>query len=236
MVELEEICSFLEQVRIFQGLPTKQLTTVAQIASLQHYQAGETIFWQGDPPKGFFLVRSGKVKVFKVSATGKEQILQFFESGENFAEVPAFDGEPFPASAAAVENCQLVFFARRAFLELLEAEPSLAINLLAIFARHLRHFTWLIEDLSLREVPARLASYLLQLSQQQKDSDQVMLEITKTQLAGRLGTIPETLSRVLNKLSKEGLISIEGNLIQLRDRAGLAAKSGDVSHSSFVIR
>jgi CRP/FNR family transcriptional regulator len=228
MVELAEIRSFLEEVRIFQGLPPEQLTALAKIAVLQSYQAGETIFWQGDPPKGFFLVRSGKVKVFKTSPMGKEQILQFFESGANFAEVPAFDGEPFPASATAMENCELVLFPRARFLELLHSEPTLAVNLLAIFARHLRHFTWLIEDLSLREVPGRLASYLLQLSQQQKSSDQVVLEVTKTQLAALLGTIPETLSRGFNKLAKEELITIEGNVIHLRDRAGLAAKAGAV--------
>jgi len=230
MVELAEIRSFLGQVRIFHGLPPEQLTALAKIAVLQFYQAGETIFWQGDPPKGFFLVRSGKVKVFKMSPTGKEQILQFFESGANFAEVPAFDGEPFPASATAMENSELVLFARSRFLELLYSEPTLAVNLLAIFARHLRHFTWLIEDLSLREVPGRLASYLLQLSQQQENLDQVVLEVTKTQLAALLGTIPETLSRGFHKLAKEGLITIKGNIIQLRDRAGLAEKAGTVDH------
>ncbi|NBD33531.1 MAG: cyclic nucleotide-binding domain-containing protein [Cyanobacteria bacterium] len=230
MVELEEVRSFLGQVRIFHGLPPEQLTALAKIAVLQSYQAGETIFWQGDPPKGFFLVRSGKVKVFKMSPTGKEQILQFFESGANFAEVPAFDGEPFPASATAMENSELVLFPRSRFLELLYSEPTLAVNLLAIFARHLRHFTWLIEDLSLREVPGRLASYLLQLSQQQENLDQVVLEVTKTQLAALLGTIPETLSRGFHKLAKEGLITIKGNMIQLRDRAGLAEKAGTVDH------
>ncbi len=234
MTESTDIAPFLGKIRIFQGLPAQQLEALAKIAILQSYQRGETIFTEGDPPKGFFVVQSGKVKVFKTAVSGKEQILRFFEAKEHFAEVPAFDGKPFPASASAVEDSELVFFPRSPFLELLHSQPTLAVNLLAIFARHLRHFTWLIEDLSLREVPSRLAGYLLQLSHQQATPDRAVLDVTKTQLAALLGTIPETLSRGFSKLSREGLIVSQGNVIQLCDREGLAQQAGELPNNRHL--
>ena len=233
-----EITSILAQNSLFRGLPTNQLEALASIAKVQSYRKGETLFWEGDTNVGFFIVVSGRVKVFKSSPDGKEQILQIFGMGEHFAEVPAFDGQPFPASAAALDTAEVLFFSRTSFLKLLEENPSLAIQIIAVFARHLRRFALLIEDLSLKEVPARLAAYLLYLSDsvgagspetstlnQNLDkpapADLVELDITKTQLAAFLGTIPETLSRVFAKLANEGIIEINGSKIQLLNRGRL---------------
>jgi len=171
------------------------------------------------------VVQSGRVKVFQLSATGREQILHVFETGDNFAEVPVLDGQCFPASAAALEPTEVLFFPRQFFLRLLEQHPTLAINMLKSFARHLRRFSHLVDNLSLREVPGRLAAYLLQLSEQANDADQVDLDLTKRQLAARLGTIPETLSRVFYRLSREGVIAVEGTQITLHDRDRLRAMS-----------
>ena len=206
---------FLANTQLWRGLPEEQLDAIALVAIAKSYHKGEVIFVEGEEGSGFFVVKSGRVKVFKLSAEGKEQILKFFEVGEHFAEVPAFDGECFPASATALEKTELLFFGRDAFLELLEQQPNIAINMLAVFARHLRHFARLIEDLSLKEVPGRLAAYLLYLSERSEHPNHVKLDITKTQLASLLGTIPETLSRVFAKLSQEELISIQGSRIQI---------------------
>ncbi|MCT7950482.1 Crp/Fnr family transcriptional regulator [Ancylothrix sp. C2] len=216
-----EITLILAQNSLFRGLPTNQLEALASIAKVQSYRKGETLFWEGDTNVGFFIVVSGRVKVFKSSPDGKEQILQIFGMGEHFAEVPAFDGQPFPASAAALDTAEVLFFSRSSFLKLLEETPTLAIQIIAVFARHLRRFAMLIEDLSLKEVPARLAAYLLYLSEAADNSDLVELDITKTQLAAFLGTIPETLSRVFAKLAQEGIIEINGSKIQLLNRGRL---------------
>ena len=218
---------FLGTTQMFRGLPPEQLDAVAEIAIYQTYAKKETIFLEGEEGRGFFIIVSGRVKVFKLSADGKEQILHFFESGDHFAEVPAFDGECFPASAAALEKTEVLFFPRETFLKLLENHPSLAINLLSIFARYLRRFAKLIDDLSLKEVPGRLAVYLLELSASNDGNSEVKLTMTKGQLAARLGTIPETLSRVLAKMSKDGLIAINGSSIRLLDRNGLIVLAGD---------
>ncbi len=163
----------------------------------------------------------GRVKVYKLSSSGREQILHIFGEGDHFAEVPAFDGECFPASASALEQTEVLFFPRQLFLTLLEQNPNLAINLVKSFARHLRRFSQLVDNLSLREVPGRLAAYLLALSQQTNNADHVELDISKGQLAALLGTIPETLSRAFYKLDRDGIISIKGASIDLCDRTAL---------------
>ena len=224
------LTSFLNQTMMFQDLSDEQLAEIARIAIAQSYNKGDVIFHQGDEGIGFFVVKSGRVKVFKVSGDGKEQILHIFSRGDHFAEVPAFDGNCFPASAAAIEKSEVLFFPRQAFLQLLENQPKLAINMLKSFARHLRLFSHLVDNLALREVPARLASYLLSLSERFDDAQTVELDLPKGQLAAKLGTIPETLSRVFSKLSREGAIAVDGSQVKLRDRNrlnDLATGKGD---------
>jgi len=208
-------------VQLWRGLPEDQLDALAKIAIAKTYRKGEVIFEEGDEGRGFFVVKFGRVKVFKLSTDGKEQILHFFGDGEHFAEVPAFDGQCFPASAAAIEKSELLFFPRTAFLALLEQHPTLAIAMLAVSARHLRRMAQIIENLSFKEVPGRLAVYLLYLSNRNGKGEEVELDMTKTQLAAFLGTIPETLSRVFAKLSQDGLIAIDGSRIKLLNRERL---------------
>ena len=216
-----DLLDFLTETDIFHGLPSEQLAAIAQVAQNQTFNKRETLFHQGDQGSGFYVVQTGRVKVFQFSATGREQILHVFSTGDHFAEVPAFDGKAFPASAEALEPTTVLFFPRQLFLALLEHNPSLAINMLKSATRHLRRFSHLIDDLSLKEVPGRLAAHLLKLSEQAGQVDQVELSLSKRELASLLGTIPETLSRVLYRLSKDGLIVVEGRHIQLADRKAL---------------
>jgi CRP/FNR family transcriptional regulator, dissimilatory nitrate respiration regulator len=219
---LAPFADFLGQTMMFEDLPPEQLAELANLAIAQSYGKGEILFHQGDPGIGFFIVQSGRIKVFKLSAEGKEQILHIFAAGDHFAEVAALDGNSFPASASALEKSVVLFFPRLAFLGLLEQRPTLAINLLKSFARHLRHFSHLVDTLVLREVPARLAAYLLSLSEQNDQADRVELDLPKGQLAARLGTIPETLSRIFAKLSRDGLIELEAGQVTLLDRDRLS--------------
>jgi CRP/FNR family transcriptional regulator len=216
-----ELREFLDNTQLWRGLPEDQLDALAEIAIAKTYRKGEVIFEEGDEGRGFFVVKSGRVKVYKLSNDGKEQILHFFGDGDHFAEVPVFDGQCFPASAATVEKSELLFFPRTAFLALLQQHPTLAIAMLAVSARHLRRMAQIIENLSFKEVPGRLAVYLLYLSERNGKGEEVELDMTKTQLAAFLGTIPETLSRVFAKMSQDGLIAIEGSRIKLLNRERL---------------
>jgi CRP-like cAMP-binding protein len=209
-------------IPLFQGLSRGEYEDLAMIVVDQVVRRGQTIFEEGEEGSGFYVVLSGRVKIFKLSLEGKEQILHILTTGEPFGEVPVFAGEKFPAHAQAMEDSRVFFFPRPAFVDLVKKNPSLALNMLAVLSRRLRKFSSLIEDLSLKEVPGRLAAYLLYLGEGKKGGSEVTLEISKNQLASLLGTIPETLSRILAKLTREGFIKSNGpRQIQLLDRKGL---------------
>ncbi len=221
MIDKSDSIDWLQRTLLFRGLSLEQLRPVAQIAQIQKFQKGSTIFIQDSEATGFFVVKTGRVKVFKMAANGKEQILHLLGVRDYFAEVPALDGKCFPASAVALESTELIFFPRIAFLNLLHQYPAISINLLMSLAAHSRKLTQLVEELSFKDVPQRLASYLLCLSDRSNSNDVINLDITKTQLAATLGTIPATLSRAFYRLSNEGLIAMNGSQIELLDRERL---------------
>lgn len=218
---METLANILATTPLFSGMTEEQLSQIRHIAQEKQYKRGETIFWEGEPAIGFYVVAGGKVKIYKSSFDGKEQILHIYGPGHPFGEVPVFSGGQFPANATAIEKSDLLFFPRKDFIDLITAHPSLALNMLAVLSMRLRQFTIQVENLSLKEVPARLASYLIFLAEEQETPDSVKLPISKGQLASLLGTIPETLSRIFNKMSNQGLIRVKGSEIAFTDRDGL---------------
>jgi CRP/FNR family transcriptional regulator len=218
---MENILNIISAIPLFNGLPDDQLGAIRQIAVEKHYNKGQTIFTEGDETTGLFVVVDGRIKIYKVSSEGKEQILHIFETGQSFGEVTVFTGQQLPANAQTLAKSRLLIFPRSAFVGLVKANPSLALNLLAIMSKKLRQFAAQIENLSLKEIPARLASYLIYLAEEQGCGDAVTLNVSKGQLASLLGTIPETLSRIFAKLSGQNLIRVEGPKITLLDRQGI---------------
>ena len=218
---MEKVLQIISQTPIFQNLPEEDLKKIRRIAKDKFFNNGQTVFSEGDEGNGFYVVAAGKVKIYKVSLEGKEQILHIYGPGNPFGEVPVFSGEQFPANAQTLLKSHLLFFPRTAFIELIAKNPSLCLNMLAVLSMRLRQFTLQVENLSLKEVPGRLASYLLYLSQEQDETTVVSLPISKGQLASLLGTIPETLSRILTKMSNNGLIEVSGGKITLLDGVGL---------------
>ena len=208
-------------IPIFNGLPEDQISAIKQIAVEKTVNKGEILFSEGDEGKGFFVIAEGRLKVFKVSPEGKEQILHILGPGQPFGEVSVFAGQRFPANAQALDKARVLFLPRAAIVNLIAANPSLALNMLAVMSKKLRQFAAQIENLSLKEMPARLASYLIFLAEKQDAVDTVTLNISKGQLASILGTIPETLSRIFAKLAGQNLIRVEGKKITLLDRSGL---------------
>lgn len=211
----------LDTTTLFEGLDPKERTAIAKLIFEKTYDKGETIFFEGDDADGFYLVSGGQIKVFKMNSMGKEHILHIFGPGEPVGEVPVFSNQPFPASAEAIVRSSLYFFPRKAFVTLIENNPSIALNMLAVLSKRLRQFAAQIENLSLKEVPARLAGYLIYTAEEQDQGDMVRLPVSKGQLASLLGTIPETLSRIFSKMSDEGLIQVDGRNITIIDRQGL---------------
>jgi CRP/FNR family transcriptional regulator, dissimilatory nitrate respiration regulator len=209
-------------IPLFEGLPKRQHEVLAGIAVNRSYKKGQVIFSEGDEGIGFYAIISGRVKIFKLSPDGKEQILHIFSPREIFGEAPVFAGHGYPAFAEAYTQSSLIFFPKDDFVELIKKDPTMALKMLAVLSVRLRRFAALIEDLSLKEVPGRLAAYLLYLSKASHEADDINLDISKGQLASLLGTIPETLSRILGKMSKQGFIRSQGPRIKILDRYGLS--------------
>ncbi|MFU8769772.1 MAG: Crp/Fnr family transcriptional regulator [Desulfotignum sp.] len=211
----------LKTISLFSGLSDDQLDTLARIAIRLDFNRGEMIFQEGDNGNGIYIVETGKIKVFKLSLDGKEQILHIYGPGHTFGEVPVFQGKSFPASAMALEPSGIIFLPRERFVALIATTPALGMNMLADLSRRLRAFTVQIEALSLKEVPARLAAYFLTLSKEQKNKKKVRLPISKAQLSNLIGTTPETVSRMLKKMGDAGLIRVQTRTIEILDADGL---------------
>ena len=144
---------------LFRGLPDSDHEEIFRIGVKQDLRRGEIIFHEGEEGAGFYLVQSGMVKIYKMSIDGKEQILHILGPGEPFAEVALFAGSTYPANAMAIEKSTIIFFPRKDFRDLIGKHPSLALNMLGTLSIRLRQFANMVEALSLKEVPGRLAAH-----------------------------------------------------------------------------
>lgn len=205
--------------QLFGGLREEHITEIEKIAVDKHYKKGDVIFYDGNEGTGFYLVAAGSISVYKLSPEGKEQILHIVKEGDTIGAVPVFSGKSFPANARAISKSRLLFFDRRKFIRLITGKPDLIMNILALLSTRLREFTIQIENLSLKEIPGRLAAYLLYLSKEQGNKDLIKLNISKVQLASLLGTGPESLSRALGDMRNKELIEVKGASIRLISRA-----------------
>lgn len=211
----------LREVYLFSGVPEADLEALAHLAVSKAFARQDTIFWEGREAQGFYLLSRGYIKLVKSSPEGKEYIIRLVGPGETFAEAAVFSDASYPATAIALEDCQTLFFPKAPFLRHLAASPNLARNMLATLSRLMLHLTRQLEDLSLKEVSARLARYLLERCQERHGRIEkglaFELPTTKTHLAAYLGTIGETLSRTLSRLKSQGVIEVEKGRITITD-------------------
>ena len=219
---MKKMQDILAAIPSFQGLSENQLNEIKKIVVNRHYTKGELIFSEGDHGDGFYVVAGGMIKIFKMSIEGKEHIMRIVGPGESFGQVSVFAGRTFPAGAQAIAKSHLLFLPRSSFVDLITRNPSLALSMLASLSMRLREFTVHVERLALKEVPGRLAAYLIHLVDESgNDQELVSLNISKVQLASLLGTTPETLSRILSQMADSGLIEVEKRDIRILDHPGL---------------
>jgi len=183
--------------------------------------AGTILFTPTDRAERLFAVRAGRVKLYKLSATGNEQILHLYGPGHSFAEAAVLAGGMYPAFAKALDDVTLLVVTRRELRQAIADNPDLAMGMLAGLSAKLHEFNRLIEELSLKDAPARLAGVLLRLAERAGGAT-VYLQQTRRELAGQIGTAAETLSRALGKLKDAGLIEVRGRRITLLDADALA--------------
>lgn len=216
------VIGLLKKCPLFSELKDEDLMKIRAISVPKKMTKKEIIFSEGEEAKGFYIILVGKVKLFKISPEGKEQILHVVSAPDAFAEAALFLGGTYPAFAEALTDGQLLFISGKEFNQLIERNPKLSINMIVSLSHFLKKFTSLIEELSLKEVSSRLAKYILELSSGgDKDLKEVELDVTKTQLASKLGTVSETLSRTLGKMKAKGIIDVKKNKINILDLKSL---------------
>jgi CRP/FNR family transcriptional regulator len=223
MANNHKIRAGLKVCRMFSGLLDEDLDALCTLAHAQSYERNRLLFSEGEAAAGFYVVRAGRVKIYKLSADGKERILHVVHSGDSFAEAAIFGDGRYPAFAETLCSTELIFLPGQEFLTLLHQRPGIAIHMIAGLSQFLRQFAHQIEELTFKDVPARLAGYLLKLTPEPDGSYQ--LPVNKSQLASNLGTVSETLSRSLRKLADEELILVEGKRIKILDRTFLETLS-----------
>jgi len=209
----------LSTVPLFQSLSVPSLKLLESRISMLRFTKRQGIFTEGDNAHGFYIVTKGRVRVYKLSPEGREQILHIVSEGELLGAVSAFSGDRYPAHAEAMEETECIYISREDLLDLIKREPSIVMNMMANLASRLQHFTTMIENLSLKEVPSRLAAYILYHTGEQ---DKVFtLDISWSQLASLIGTVPETLSRILKRMNKQGIIKVKGREVHILNRDAL---------------
>jgi CRP-like cAMP-binding protein len=207
----------LRAAQLFAQLDDEQLARIAAIARPVLLSAAHTLFLQGDSASAFYLLAEGRLKVFKLLRDGRTATIRHVEAGQTFAEAALFHDE-YPSSTETMTDCRLYRFDTREVLGLLLAEPQVAVNLLAAMAHLLGLLNRRVEELLL-PVPARLARYLLVLADAQLEPPAVLpasprvvkLPTSKRELAARLGTVPETLSRTFDRLKRAEVIRMSGD-------------------------
>ena len=192
-----------------------------RVCPTRNIPAGSQVLSQSQQAKSFYIILTGKVKLYKLSAKGDEQILHMYGPGDTFGEAAMWAGIRYPAHAEALVDSALLVVNRSVLKDLIDQNSDLGLAMLGGMSAKLREFNQLIEHLSLKEVPARLADILLDLPAR-GGTNTVILKQTKRELAAQIGTIPETLSRVFKKLNAMGLIEVNRSKITILDPDGLA--------------
>ncbi len=201
----------LHAAELFAQLDDEQLARIEAVARPVALPTDTTLFLRGDPAAAFYLLAEGRVKVYKLLRDGRTATIRHVGPAQTFAEAALFH-DTYPSSAETMAACRLYRFDTRAFRALLLAEPQLAVNLLGAMAELLALLNRRVEELLL-PVPARLARYLLALADEQHvpPAQTVRLPTSKRELAARLGTVPETLSRTFERLKRGGVLRMNSD-------------------------
>lgn len=247
-----DLLNQMRGLRLFEGVPSEKLRLLAEHARYRSYRAGEMFIGETDAVHAFYVVISGQIKLYKSSPEGKEQTLYLFRPGDPFGMCTAFAIDTFPANAMALEESGILLIPGQAMEAVAMNEPRLLVNIIQILSDRLKESMTLIESLSLKEIPERLASFLLHdlTMQGGEEMDRpesarghlpsgaprgkraktagvaprkdLRLTITQRELAKILGATPEALSRAMRKMSNAGIMAVDGRSIRILDREALA--------------
>jgi CRP-like cAMP-binding protein len=214
----------LGSLDLFKMLPPRELESLAAVAREKTFEPGEDLFQEGEPCRGIHVVAAGLVKIVKTTPAGRQVMLAMQAAPSTVAEVPVFDGGPYPATVTAVKQTVALTILKEDFIAACRQNPDLTLKFLEVFGRRLRHLVNLVETITFGSVRQRLAQALLDFTGP-AGTGAFALPETQEQLASRLGTVREVISRNLSRFQGEGLIRIQRREIEILDRAGLQAEA-----------
>jgi CRP/FNR family transcriptional regulator len=222
-----DLAAVLGRTALLSSLSQPELQMLAARTVRKLFSAGELLFSEGEPCNGLHIIARGRIRLFKTSVNGREQVLSVNVSGESVAEIPVFDGGPYPASAVALEETEIAFISRRDFNAYCLEHPEVSLKMLTVVGARLRQLVSIIEELSFTTIRQRLISTLLKLAQSGGKKTargiEFQLPASHQELANQLGTVRELISRNLMRLQAEGLLDVDARQIVVKDVKGLSA-------------
>jgi CRP-like cAMP-binding protein len=216
---------YLQNIDLFKGSTKEEMAALDRMTSMISAKKKEPVYLPGDPSRQVYLLKSGRVKVSKITDDGKEITLALLKPGDIFGELEALDETPRDTMAEALEDIQLCVIQREDFMRMLEAKPDLSIRLTKLMGFRLRRIESRIEELVCRDVPARLAHLLLEISKEfgRQEADGIRLEIrlTHQEIANLIGSTRETVSATLGAFRRQGLLRLDERSILISSRERL---------------
>lgn len=222
----------LKQTPLFAALDDAEIGSLAARCGIRPYSSGQILFSEGEPCQGLYIVVSGRVRIFKTSANGREQVLAVEGPGASVAELPVFDGGSYPASGSALEKTEVLFVSRSDLRAICLENPAVSLKMLQVVGARLRRLVGIIEELSFTTVRHRLISWLLrQANAEGRPAERgtvFPLNASHQELAAQIGTVRELVSRNLARLQAQSLIEMNGKQITILDKEGLEADLGSI--------
>jgi CRP-like cAMP-binding protein len=213
----------LRRIPLFADLDEDAVQALASRARIAEYDAGERIISQSEDIQAFYIILSGRVKIFRSNAEGKEQTLYLIEEGQPFCFCTAFTDKPYPVSVTALESSCVADIPAEAMEDLARAEPMLMLKIMQVLASRLLDAMNMVESLALHDTRQRIAGFLLHAESCSPDGPgrPFTLPIHHRELAKILGVTPETLSRTIQKFNRNGQIESSGKTIRILDHKAL---------------
>jgi len=212
---------YLKRTPIFSDLSDEELDGIVPHVVKRQLKGDTVIFHENDPASAFYLVKSGRVKIYKVGPDSREQVLAILSDGQIFGDVPAFDGGPYPATAATMVDSEIYLIRSEDFQELVRRYPDVAIKIIRVLGQRLRQSMELVRDLSFKQVPHRLAGLLMKLGEEygRETGEGLLIDLplSRQELADIVGTSRETVTRELKKMEREGMLAVNRRMITVSD-------------------
>ncbi len=219
--------SYLRQTPIFSVLSDEELDGIIPHVVKRRLKRNTVVFHENDPASAFYLVKTGRVKIYKAGPDGREQVLAILGDGQIFGDVPAFDGGPYPATAATMVDSEIYLIRSEDFQDLVRRYPEVALKIIRLLGQRLRQSMELVRDLSFKQVPHRLAGLLIKLGEEYgaEAGEGVLIDLplSRQELADIVGTSRETITRELKKMEREGMVEVDRRLITVKDFERLKA-------------